>query len=752
MRKIFIFLLLALSLFASQKLVVQLNWKPQYEFAAFYIAKEMGFYKAAGLDVELRHIDPKNGIDILRAVNEGRVDVGLYYSSIIPLAARSGKYTILSYLFQTSPFVALSKKDLTKYKKDACLYLSRNEYGGAIDLYLKKMGVHCKKVFDEDAFVKDPNGIVTYSVFKHYFDDKGYVKIKPKNFGFDFYDDILFANKEFYDKNKVVLRKFVLATMKGWRYALSHIDLSVKIIKEKYLPNQDERTLVHQAHDILTHTVISQRKLGIFNPQKLKTMLAVYQEGGILHRSYDIYDFVDPLFIDTIELTAKERELIASTPLLYSETTWPPFTIVQNGKMSGMIEEYFDLIRKRSGLDLRYVPKRSWSEVLMDIKNGTLDMAMATGETPKRREYAVFSHPYGTYTLGVATKNVSAVSTLEDLKQLNVAVGRDYTAQVTLEAYEGIDVAVVKDTKEAIEAVREGKADAAIDILPTVAYVMAQNYIYDLSLFNIKERDFELKTMFRKGLEPMRDIFDKALDSIDKEKKEALQRKYSSKIVFVINTQKERYFTLVIVVLTLMLVFALYVGRKFKKEIFKRRIAEAKLQKQVSIDPLTQLYNRRFFNTFMQTEFALIKRHGAKVLFGIFDIDNFKLYNDTYGHMAGDEVLKKVAKKAKTICKRKSDFVFRLGGEEFGVFTRIKQEENVQICINRLVEEMEAMGIVHEKNVPYGVVTISFGVVVADIAEGSDVSWESLYKTADELMYAAKAAGKNRAIVKEIAL
>lgn len=90
MWKLFFFLLLSVPILASQKLVVQLNWKPQFEFAAFYIAKELGFYKEAGLDVELRHIDPKDGINILQAVQNGEVDVGVYYSpsSLLRLKAK----------------------------------------------------------------------------------------------------------------------------------------------------------------------------------------------------------------------------------------------------------------------------------------------------------------------------------------------------------------------------------------------------------------------------------------------------------------------------------------------------------------------------------------------------------------------------------------------------------------------------------------------------------------------------------------
>ena len=739
-----------MSLFGRETLHVQLNWKPQFEFAAFYMAKEFGFYDEAGLDVHLHHIDPEHTESIVQKVKSHEAQIGVYYSSIIPLAAHNKEFEILSYIFQTSPFIAVSKHVATDLEK-SCLYLSQNEYNGPVEMMMKRMGVTCRKNFDEEAFLKDPEGIITYSVFKHYFDDRKLHKFFPKKFGFDMYDDIIFTEKEFYKTHKPALRSFVIATLKGWRYALEHFDKAVEVIHAKYAPQKSIEDLKQEAKDILTYSVFSVRKTGIFNPRRLRSMLTLYEESNAISARYDIYDFVDPLFIDTLPLSLKQRELIAETPILYSETAWPPFTMVDDKKkIYGIIEEYLDLIRKRSGLDLRFRYIQRWSDVLTAIQNGTLDMAMATGETPKRRKYAVFSKPYDVYDFGIASKRGRLFTDVDALKGKRVAVGEDYTAHELLQYHSDIHIVAVPTTKEALALLHAGKVDAVVDIMPTLAYYIGNLFYSDIYISGKLPQKFALRAMFKKDLGDIRDIFNMALATISQKEKKDIEKRFAPRVVHVIDVRKERYFKLIIGLLAVLLAIALFLGWRFKKEITKRQATERLLRKQAIEDPLTHLYNRRFFNTFMESEIAGVKREGGTILFAIFDIDNFKLYNDRYGHLAGDKVLQAIAKKIKTLCKRKSDFLFRLGGEEFGILAHVEDEMSAREYMQEIVRSVEEMGIEHKDNEPYGVVTISLGAVVAVVSPASDVTLEELYKRADELMYTAKILGKNRAVTERV--
>jgi two-component system chemotaxis family response regulator WspR len=123
------------------------------------------------------------------------------------------------------------------------------------------------------------------------------------------------------------------------------------------------------------------------------------------------------------------------------------------------------------------------------------------------------------------------------------------------------------------------------------------------------------------------------------------------------------------------------------------------------------------------------------------DIDHFKLYNDTYGHLAGDEVLKRVAGVISQNL-RTGDTAYRYGGEEFLVMLPEQSVGSATVAAERLRRRVEELAIPHEAKAPPGVVTISVGLAAHAPGEGKPL--EELLKEADEALYDAKEAGRNR--------
>lgn len=124
------------------------------------------------------------------------------------------------------------------------------------------------------------------------------------------------------------------------------------------------------------------------------------------------------------------------------------------------------------------------------------------------------------------------------------------------------------------------------------------------------------------------------------------------------------------------------------------------------------------------------------------DIDFFKLYNDTYGHLAGDESLKKVASVLLKYAKRSSDFAFRLGGEEFCLIASSLNEQQSYELANHLRKDIEGLKIEHINNQASNFLTVSIGLIVKNNFEFSNVN--SIYKEADDALYKAKDNGRNR--------
>jgi two-component system cell cycle response regulator len=158
-------------------------------------------------------------------------------------------------------------------------------------------------------------------------------------------------------------------------------------------------------------------------------------------------------------------------------------------------------------------------------------------------------------------------------------------------------------------------------------------------------------------------------------------------------------------------------------------------------DSLTGLYNRRHFDERIKAEFAYAKRHQLDLGFIMLDVDFFKRVNDTYGHAAGDVVLKQVsANLAKQL--RTEDVIARVGGEEFAVLLRGIGIDGSRRLAERLRANIESLSIVAE-GIPIAV-TVSAGC--AALSETEDQTPASLFRLADQRLYEAKRSGRNRVI------
>ena len=177
----------------------------------------------------------------------------------------------------------------------------------------------------------------------------------------------------------------------------------------------------------------------------------------------------------------------------------------------------------------------------------------------------------------------------------------------------------------------------------------------------------------------------------------------------------------------------------------KLKIANKKLENASYTDSLTGLHNRRYFNFIYERELKRAKRNKSYITFMMLDIDYFKQYNDTYGHVEGDFALKSVAKVLKDTLKRPSDYVFRLGGEEFGVLLSDTDESSSAKLAREICDAVRGRELKHEKSKAGEFVTISIGVVccVADDALDDEV----LISRADEMLYEAKESGRDRYII-----
>ncbi len=196
-----------------------------------------------------------------------------------------------------------------------------------------------------------------------------------------------------------------------------------------------------------------------------------------------------------------------------------------------------------------------------------------------------------------------------------------------------------------------------------------------------------------------------------------------------------------------------FIGKPVNGPIVQARVqTHLTLQMQSAVlrqlahhDGLTGLFNRRYFDASLATECRRHRRQNQILGVAYVDIDNFKLYNDHYGHVLGDDALKLVANALQAAARRPGEVVARCGGEEFAVILPNLSEEDLPAFGLRLCEHVRQLAIPHAYSTSAGVVTVSVGLT-GQIPRAQDAP-NQLMMAADAALYKAKAGGRNRAQV-----
>lgn len=334
--------------------------------------------------------------------------------------------------------------------------------------------------------------------------------------------------------------------------------------------------------------------------------------------------------------------------------------------------------------------------------------------------------------------------------EINHSVHRAKNAQISLSQMRAeINTALIKIDKNWASYESHYKKEDEIEYTDYASSeIKTTNEYIKLLLAMVMDGDADIKkvnlTNFDAKIEHITKVINKLVSY------EVETAKYERKSFSQTYNQTITKISIILLVITIsILIVSYYVFKSIQKDqtvlsviAAKLKIANKKLENASYIDPLTNLYNRRYFNIIYEKELKRAKRIKSYITFMMLDIDYFKQYNDTYGHLEGDNALKSVASALKETLKRPSDYVFRLGGEEFAVLMIDTPEIQSASMAQNICNIIKSKEIPHRASKVSKVLTISIGVAccVADDALEDEV----MISKADEALYKAKENGRDR--------
>ena len=352
-----------------------------------------------------------------------------------------------------------------------------------------------------------------------------------------------------------------------------------------------------------------------------------------------------------------------------------------------------------------------------------------------------FTPAYLSIPLVMATKpNVPFINDFKAIKNKKVGIVKGYAFnEIIRRKYPNIRVVDVKNITEGLQKVANGELFGFIGTLASIGYTVQKDFTGELKIAGKFPEKWELGIGVRNDDPLLFGIFSKAVQSIPLSLKQNILNKY----IAIIYEQGTDYKLLskVLILFALISIVATFYYRKLTKVNKELQRLKDALQEQADHDPLTNLYNRRYFHNVADDIFNISKRNQNALSVLILDIDFFKKVNDTYGHNVGDTVIKTLSEIMQN-STRKSDVVARFGGEEFVILlpnTDINGAKNIGL---KIAKAIEATPIQAKGNKPFHV-TVSVGAASV-IPE--DKSIDDTINRADMALYEAKNSGRNRVV------
>lgn len=526
-----------------QKISLQLQWKYQFQFAGFIVAKEKGYYRDVGLDVDIKEFDNS---DTMQELEDGKSDFAISNSMIAHKNKKLEKVSLIATYFQRSPLVLITQpeiKDVLDLKGKIISMSENNLDSSSLSLLLSYFSIdHSNTTFVKPSFKLDDfinkkidalTGFRSNELFE--LDKKGipYNVIDAVEYGFSTNAINLFTAQKTVKERPELVHDFLEATKLGWEYALSHIDEVALLIHNKYRPEKSVELLTYEGKVTKELMLLNLYDIGEINREFVYRTFKQLVKRGVLLSSKDkdklIYERQHSYQDGTIEFTPEELDWIKNHPVVtYSEVDWRPLSIIKDSKMDGLLGDYMKLISQRSGLKFQYVDSKSWPEVLEKFKNREIDILPGIGSSDNQLEMGLVTDLYAEYPMVIVTgREYSYVNTLAEFNTKTLALPKGYESyNFVKENYPEIKILQTKNIAEALLLVNSGKADGFIGHSLTSLYNLTQLNLDELKIAGVTSFKYKHRYLVDRAKPELVSIINRVLSTISQEDRNEIDKRW----------------------------------------------------------------------------------------------------------------------------------------------------------------------------------------------------------------------------------
>ncbi|WP_167631079.1 diguanylate cyclase [Mariprofundus ferrooxydans] len=732
---------------AAEKVSLQLEWKYQFEYAGFIMAKEKGFYADAGLDVDL--IEYKTGIDTVDSVLSRKCNYGLHNSSVVINHGHLEPIILLATYFQQSPLVFVTSKAI----KSPSDLIGKTIMGTPDELkysslallldhfYINKKNTHfVNQTFNIDDFIKHKvDAMSAFRTNQLYLLDQlkqPYNVIDPADYGFVMSAVNLFTSYAEAINHPERTRRFINASNRGWAYALAHPQETIATIYQKYSKRKSMKALSYEADVTRKMMLLDFFEIGATNKELALRAIKQFKHSGLLPTEEQpgtfLFDEVIHDFDHSATFTDKQKLYLQDKKLIRMcvDPDWMPFESIKSGQHIGIVADIFKLFRAELPIPVQLVPTGSWQDSITSAKERKCDIFSLASSTPERRKYMDFTTPYIKAPIVMATTMdkffIDDIATVADRK---LGVVKGYAIAESLrDKYKNINIVDVDSITDGLKRVESGELFGYIDNLMSIAAYIQKDFTGVLKVSSRLDQDVNLSVATRNDEPILRDIFEKLVVNLDSDKKQGIFNKWVS----VKQEVMEDYTFLwkLFAGIALLSFGFIYHFSRLNRLNNRLRIIS-------NTDKLSGLYNRVKMDSVLTAQKASVDRYQNNVSLIMIDIDFFKEVNDTFGHAVGDTVLITLSDIMKNNV-RATDYLGRWGGEEFLIVCPNTGLTDAGILAEKLVRKVSQQTFDQ-----VGTVTISAGV--ASFSKESTIE-DSLIQV-DKALYQSKQSGRNRVTI-----